>query len=252
MPAQAQNIVAPTDAASLPDSPDAAQTATSQTAPTAASTSLEGRQTKRILGIIPNFRAVSVDEKLPPLSVKDKFMGATWDSFDYSAIIYVGGIAGISQAENSIPEFHQGAAGYGRYYWHTFADNADENYWVEFILPSALRQDPRYYTLGRGGFFKRTGYACSRVLITRTDAGNETFNASEIVGAGAASGISTLYYPSAYKTWTKTGQRWLISVALDGGTFFVKEFWPDVNSKIFHQSTQERLTNGKDWRAMVD
>jgi hypothetical protein len=235
MPAQAQNIVAPTDAASLPDSPDSAQTATSQTAPTAASTSLEGRQTKRILGIIPNFRAVSVDEKLPPLSVKDKFTGATKDSFDYSAFIYVGGLAGISQAENSIPEFHQGAAGYGRYYWHTFADNANENYWVEFILPSALRHDPRYYTLGRGGFFKRTGYACSRVLITRTDAGNETFNASEIVGAGAASGISTLYYPSAYKTWTKTGQRWLISVALDGGTFVVKEFWPDVNSKIFHQ-----------------
>lgn len=235
MPAQAQNIVAPTNAASLPDSPDSAQTATSQTAPTATGTDLEGRQTKRILGIIPNFRAVSVDEKLPPLSVKDKFTGATEDSFDYSAFIYVGGLAGIAQAENSIPEFHQGAAGYGRYYWHTFADNANENYWVEFILPSALRQDPRYYTLGHGGFFKRTGYACSRVLITRTDAGNETFNASEIVGAGAASGISTLYYPSAYKTWTKTGQRWLISVALDGGTFIVKEFWPDVNSKIFHQ-----------------
>jgi len=242
---RAQQIVAPSDSSSLPDSPDAAQAqaspsaAPSQTAPTGStSTSLEGKQTKRILWIIPNFRAVSVDAKLPPESVKEKFLGATQDSFDYSAFVWVGMLAGISQAENSIPEFHQGAAGYGRYYWHTFADNADENYWVEFILPVALRQDPRYYTLGRGGVVKRTAYSISRVLVTRTDAGNNTFNASEVIGAGAAAGISALYYPSAYRNWTKTGQRWLTSVGLDGVTFLFKEFWPDINSRIFHQKPE--------------
>jgi len=73
------------------------------------------------------------------------------------------------------------------------------------------------------------------VLVTRTDAGNETFNASEIVGSGAAAGIAGTYYPSGYATWTKTGQRWLTNVSLDGATFIFKEFWPDINSKIFHQ-----------------
>jgi len=227
---------APSTVAALSSSSQAASTPAAQGQPTSANNnSLEGKQTKRILGIIPNFRAVSVDEKLPPETVKDKFWGATKDSFDYSSFIYVGMLAGVSQAEDSIPEFHQGAAGYGRYYWHTFVDNAQENYWVEFILPAAFRQDPRYYTLGRGGIIKRTGYSISRVFITRTDAGNNTFNASEIIGAGAAAGVSTLYYPSHYDTWTKTGQRWLINVGLDGGTFIFKEFWPDINSKIFHQ-----------------
>jgi hypothetical protein len=243
--ARAQRIIAPVDAASLPDSPDAAQAQTSSSPPQSPTTSantnstnLEGKQTKRILGIIPNFRAVSVDVKLPPETPLEKFKGATLDSFDYSSFIYVGALAGVSQAENSIPEFHQGAAGYGRYYWHTFVDNADENYWVEAILPTVFRQDPRYYTLGHDGIFKRTAYSVSRVLITRTDAGNNTFNVSEIVGAGVASGISTLYYPSAYRTWTKTGQRWLISIGLDGATFVVKEFWPDINSRIFHQKAE--------------
>jgi hypothetical protein len=241
-PARAQQIIASADTVGLPDSPDAAQAQTT-TAPNSSqlattTTSLEGKQTKRILWVIPNFRAVSVDAKLPPETVKEKFVGATQDSFDYSAFIWVGMLAGVSQAENSIPEFHQGAAGYGRYYWHTFVDNADENYWVEFILPVALHQDPRYYTLGRGGIFKRTGYSISRVLITRTDAGNNTFNVSEVVGAGAAAGISTLYYPSRYQTWTKTGQRWLVSVGLDGATFLFKEFWPDINSRIFHQKPE--------------
>lgn len=243
--ASAQQIAAPVDATSLPDSPDAvlAQStssagSSSTTSATTSSTTLEGKQTKRILWIIPNFRAVSVDLKLPPETVKEKFLGATEDSFDYSAFIWVGMLAGVSQAENSIPEFHQGAAGYGRYYWHTFADNADENYWVEFILPVAFRQDPRYYTLGRGGIFKRTGYSISRALITRTDAGNNTFNVSEVIGAGAAAGISNLYYPSPYRTWTKTGQRWLVSIGLDGATFLFKEFWPDINSRIFHQKPE--------------
>jgi hypothetical protein len=215
--------------------PEAARQDPEPTKQDPLSESLVGKQTKRILGIIPNFRSVSVDEKLPPQSVKDKFIESTEDSFDYSAFIFAGLLAGIAQAENSFPEFHQGAAGYGRYYWHTFADQADENYQVEFFFPIALRQDPRYYTLGRGGLVKRAAYSFSRVLITRTDSGRETFNSSEIVGAGAAAGISNFYYPSAERTWTKTGQRWLLNVGLDSVTFVFKEFWPDINSKIFHE-----------------
>lgn len=199
------------------------------------STSLRGKQTKRILGIVPNFRSVSVDEKLPPQSLKDKFQTTTLDSFDYSALIFAGMLAGVAQAENSYPEFGQGAAGYGRYYWHTLADQAVENYNVEFIFPTMLRQDSRYYTLGRGGLVKRTAYSFSRVFITRTDSGNETFNASEIMGAGSASAISSLYYPGSERTWTKIGQHWLTNVSLDGLTFVVKEFWPDVNNAIFRQ-----------------
>ena len=71
--------------------------------------------------------------------------------------------------------------------------------------------------------------------VTRTDAGNEVPNVSEILGAGTSSSISALYYPSAYRTWTKVGQRWLTNVIIDGFTFSVKEFWPDVNNAIFHQ-----------------
>ena len=196
----------------------------------------EGQQTKRILWIIPNFRAVSVGAKLPPQTVKEKFKTGALDSFDYSSFIFVGIQAGISQATDAYPAFRQGAAGYGRYYWHTFADQTDENLWVEGILPSVLRQDSRYYTLGHGGFIKRGFYAVSRTVITRTDSGKETFNASEVLGAGTAAGISSAYYPTQYRTWTKIGQRWLTNVLLDFGTFAAKEFWPDVNGAIFHLS----------------
>ena len=194
----------------------------------------KAKQSKRILWVFPNYRAVSADTQLPPLSLKTKFWLATQDSFDYSSFITAGIIAGTSQAKNSYPEFGQGSKGFGRYYWHAVADQAVGNYFTEAIVPTITREDPRYYTLGHGGFLKRTGYAVSRLLVTRTDSGGQTFNISEIVGNGAGAGISGLYYPSRERTWTKTGQKWLTQIGLDGAFNIVKEFWPDINHFIFH------------------
>ncbi len=229
------------ESSSLPDAPgerNAVGPADSSPQAAVPAASTEGKQTSRILGIIPNFRSVSAGEKLPPQQPREKFKTALEDSFDYSAFIFVGIQAGIAQATDSYPEFRQGAAGYGRYYWHTFADTADENMQVEAIFPTVLHQDSRYYTLGHGGFIKRSVYSLSRAAITRSDAGNEVPNISEIVGAGGAAGISSLYYPGQYRTWTKTGQRWLTNIILDAATFEVKEFWPDINGSFSHHHDQ--------------
>ncbi len=191
------------------------------------------KQTKRILGVIPNFRSVSADIQLPPQSAKDKFLAAGHDSFDYGSFVLAAVQAGFSQNSDAYPEFHQGVVGYGRYYWHTLADTASENFMVGGVGPVAFHQDARFYTLGHGGFVHRAVYAATRILITRTDGGAETFNFSEIVGSGAASGISTLYYPTKYRTWTKVGQKWLTSDLIDAANFTFKEFWPDINKKAF-------------------
>jgi hypothetical protein len=192
-------------------------------------------QTNRILEIIPNFRAVSADNKVPPMSVKDKFIGATEDSFDYSAIFVPLALAEYSMLRNATPEFGHGWPGYARYFWHTAVDQTSENYTVEFIVPVLTHEDPRYYTLGRGGFLKRAGYALSRAVITRNDKGNNEFNFSEVVGAGASSGISTLYYPSKERSLGSVGTEWGLDVAIDAAGFVVKEFWPDVNHALFHR-----------------
>lgn len=190
-------------------------------------------QTKRILGLVPNFRAVNADEKLPPETVKEKFMDATQDSFDYSSIFLPAVIAGYNMATDATPEFRGGAAGYGRYFWHTAVDQTSENYWVEFIFPVVTREDSRYYTLGHGGFVKRTGYALSRAVITRSNSGAEVFNVSEIVGAGAAAGLSNAYYPSRERSLANTGSQWGLDVGVDAASFWFREFWPEINRSIF-------------------
>lgn len=191
-------------------------------------------QTKRILGIIPNFRAVSTDQKLPRETIREKFMDATHDSFDYSSVCIPAVLAAYSQASSSYPEFGTGAPAYFRYFWRSAVDQTDENYFVEFVVPVITREDTRYYTLGRGGFFKRTGYALSRSVITRTDAGGESFNLGEVVGSGASAGLSTLYYPAKERSLANTGTQWGLDVGIDALSFMGREFWPDINRKIFH------------------
>jgi hypothetical protein len=238
-------LTSPLPVAELPDAPSARLYPQAPQTPTPAPpaqktdnpdavSSNGNQQTKRVLGIVPNFSSVSADIKLPPQTPKQKFTLAAKNSFDYSSFILVGIQAGISMNSKSYPQFHQGAAGYARYYWHTLADTADENFFVGGIGPVVFHQDNRFYTLGHGSFGKRSWYAVTRVLVTRTDNGNPTFNFSEVVGSGAAAGVGSLYYPSQYRTWTKVGQRWLTSDLIDCFNFWWKEWWPTANKYVFH------------------
>jgi hypothetical protein len=192
------------------------------------------KQTSRILGILPNFRAVSADVKLPPQTAKQKYVTAAEDSFDYSALFVPLAIAGYDLESNPDPEFGTGGIAYARYLWHAAVDQTSENFFVEAIVPSITHEDNRYYTLGHGGFFKRTGYALTRVVVTRSDAGNEVFNASEVVGAGASAGLSSVYYPVRERSFSNTADQWGLNVGIDALSFVVKEFWPDVNHALFH------------------
>ncbi len=223
--ADPQQTTAPATPTSAPNAP--------QTVP-AGSPPQSGGQTKRILGVIPNYRSVSADQHLPAQTVKDKFVAAGHDSFDYGSFVLAAVQAGFSIEGNSYPEFGKGVLGYGRYYWRTLLDTADENFMVGGVLPSVLHQDSRFYTLGHGSIPHRLLYASTRVLITRGDSGAPQANFSEIIGAGAAAGISSTYYPERYRTWTKVGQKWLTSVLIDGANFSFKEFWPDINEHLLH------------------
>jgi len=222
------------DSDAAQDSIPSAPTPQTAPAPQTSPADQSGQQTRRILGIIPNFRAIGADQKLPPQSVKDKFVTATEDSFDYSSIFIPLLLAGYSQETNATPEFGHGAPAYARYFWHAAVDQTSENYMVEFVVPAITHQDTRYYTLGRGGFLKRTGYALSRAVVTRSDSGKEEFNVSEVVGSGAAAGFSSLYYPTRERSFGNTANEWGLDVAIDAVSFEAKEFWPDINHWLFH------------------
>ena len=201
----------------------------------------EGVSKDRLFYALPNFLTLENAGQVPPLSTKEKFKVVTKGSFDYVQIPWYAFLAGISQAEDSEEGYGQGAAGYGKRFGAYFADGTIENYMTGAILPSLLRQDPRYFQLGKGSFTYRTGYAISRIFVTRTDSGHQQFNFSEIVGSALSAGISTYsYHPHEDKTLPNTLSVWGTQVGYDTMTLVLKEFWPDIRRKIQKkkQSTQ--------------
>src|SRR5258708_3010121 len=137
-----------------------------------------GTSKDRLFYTLPNFLTVENAGQIPPLTTGQKFKVVTRSSFDYVEFPWYGFLSGISQAENSEPGYGQGAAGYGKRYGAAFSDGTIEGFWTSAIFPSLLHQDPRFYQLGKAGFSHRTGYAVSRIFITRSDSGHSQFNAS--------------------------------------------------------------------------
>ena len=196
----------------------------------------EAQQSKRMFYVIPNFAAVNAHTELPPLSTREKFVLATHDSLiDYSSFVWTGILAGQALALNSDPELGHGAAGYGRYYWRTFADGVSGTFFTEAIVPAITHEDPRYFTMGEGGFFRRTGYAISRTFVTKTDSGGTSFNWSEVVGNGLEAGLSNAYYPPQEQGLTQTARNFGTQMESAVLNHFFQEFWPDIRRKLLRQ-----------------
>ena len=192
----------------------------------------------RLFFAMPNFLSLENSAHVPPMTVKQKFQVSVRSSFDWFQYPWYGALAGISQARNSEPGYGQGAEGYAKRYASQFADGTIENFMVNAVVPSLLHTDPRYYQLGKGSVLKRTGYALSRLLITRTDSGHNTFNTAEIGGSLAAAAISTYsYHPQADRTFSNTTTVWAAQVGYDAIRIVLNEFWPDLRRK-FHKKDQ--------------
>ncbi|MFZ3218363.1 MAG: hypothetical protein WA192_20125 [Candidatus Acidiferrales bacterium] len=195
-----------------------------------------GQQPKRILGIMPNFRAVSAGTIPPPPTPKQAFLIATKNSFDYSSFIFVGITSLMAQGTNAHPQLGKGVAGYGRYYWRGFVDKADGNYMVIFALPSIFHQDERYYAMGTGGFWKRATYSATRIFVTPNYHGHNSFNVSELLGRGIAQGISLAYYPSQTRTFGGFASKYGYAIGRDALTNVFREFWPDIAKHVLHRN----------------
>jgi len=193
------------------------------------------QQPKRILGVMPNFRAVSAGTVAPPPTPRQAFILATQNSFDYSSFIFVGFTSAFAEWTNAHKQLGQGMPGYGRYYWRGYVDKTDGNYLVLFALPTLFRQDERYYTRGKGGFWRRFGYAATRVFVTPDYNGHDSFNYSELLGRGMAQGISVLYYPSQTRTAGAIGAKYGYAIMRDALTSVFREFWPDISTHVLHR-----------------
>lgn len=187
-----------------------------------------------MFGLMPAYGMVEVGMQPPPLTSGQKFRLAA-QYLNLYTLAFVAAEAGVNQARNTPSEYGQGAEGFGKRYGAGFADGLTDGLFVTGLYPSLLRQDPRYYRLGDGGFSHRMGYAVSRILVTRQDSGRKAFNFSEVLGSFSSSALAMTYYPRSQRNFSDVAERAGVQFAFDAGFNFLKEFYPEIERKIFRR-----------------
>jgi hypothetical protein len=156
---------------------------------------LKQEEKQRVLRVVPNFY-VSYIPNAAPLTSKQKFQLAWRTAIDPVSFGITAGVAGIQQSENHFSGYGQGAQGYAKRFGASYGDFVSGTFVGSAILPSLLKQDPRYFYKGTGTKRSRTLYAIANAVICKGDNGRWQANYSSILGSLAAGGISNLYYPS--------------------------------------------------------
>jgi len=160
-----------------------------------ADAQVKDQEKQRVFGFIPNFY-VSYVPDAAPLSPRHKFSLAWKSATDPVTFAAVGMVAGFDQAGDRWGAYGQGARGYAKRFGASYGDVFAGTFIGSAILPTVLKQDPRYYYRGRGSKRSRILYALANSVICKGDNGHWQPNYSSIAGNLAAGGISNLYYPA--------------------------------------------------------
>jgi hypothetical protein len=159
-----------------------------------AAAELKAQEKQRVLGVFPNFY-VSYVPDAAPLSSKQKFQLAGRTMIDPVTFGIAALEAGVQQAQNDFSGYGPGAAGYAKRFGAAYADDATGTFIGGAILPSLLKQDPRYFYKGTGSTKSRILYAIAMSVVCKGDNQHWQPNYSAILGGMASGAISNLYYP---------------------------------------------------------
>ena len=189
-----------------------------------AAEQMKVQEQQRLLAVIPNYYATYVADAAP-MNPKQKFELAWKLAIDPTSFLIAGIIAGGQQANNSLPGYGQGATGYANRFGAAYGDFFIGTYISNAILPSLLKQDPRYFYKGTGSIKSRILYALEMSVVTKGDNGHWQPNYSGILGSLAVGGISNLYYPEdsrhGFETTLNTT---LIGIGTSAGVNILQEF----------------------------
>jgi hypothetical protein len=132
-------------------------------------------------------------------SQKTKLRNYFFDTVGPYPIIGAALAAGINQADNTPPEWGQGAEGYGKRFGSNFGIAAVSTT-TRYALAEALREDTLYYRCECKGVFPRLGHAMiSTFTARRGDDGHRVFSFPAIVApyVGTTTAVYA-WYPGRY------------------------------------------------------
>ncbi len=232
LPVQAQNTIGYNDSASAAALPNAPTTARVSAGPPQSADQYPRTQQIPVHthpGIAPRLaKYIEPDQHAVPLSSKDKLELSVWEQVQPYAISTEIMAAGWEHLLDSNPHYGSDKAGFGERLGAAAIRQTSQAVFSDGVFAAVLHQDPRYYRKGSGSIVGRIAYSATRVIITRTDSGNEAPNYSQMLGYAGASALTMTYYPAVSATWSNTTEGYVISLAASALGNQVHEFTPDL------------------------
>jgi hypothetical protein len=184
---------------------------------------------QRILAVVPNFNTVLSGQgvALSPGQKTRLAVRATLDPFNVAGAFF---IAGVSEYEGTEKGYGWGPGGYFKRVGANYLDVVDGTMLAGAVYPILLRQDPRFFRQGTGGFKSRLRHALVAPFVCFGDDGKREVNFSNILGNFTAGAISNAYYPPESRG---------VGLTLEGGAVVLVEgslgnigleFAPDVEA----------------------
>jgi hypothetical protein len=133
-----------------------------------AEAQIKEQEKQRVLGMFPNFY-VSYVPDAAPLTARQKFQLAWKVTIDPVTFAGAGALAGLEQATDDYSGYGQGAQGYAKRFGANYADIFIGTFVDSAILPSLLKQDPRYFYKGTGTTRSRMLYALRNSIVCKGD-----------------------------------------------------------------------------------
>jgi hypothetical protein len=140
--------------------------------------------------------------------------------------------ASYGQAVNRPSGYHQGMDGYAKRFGSGMARSASSNLFGNFLLASALHQDPRFFVKRNLSLGQSVHYAAMRELYTTTDAGERQVNYSGLIGPLLGEGLANVYYPDKNRTVSGTFVRYGVDLGWKFGGNLLRQYWPTINRRL--------------------
>jgi uncharacterized lipoprotein YbaY len=185
---------------------------------------IKEQEQQRVLSVLPNYYVVYRDDAVA-LTAKQKFQLFRKSILDPADFAFTGIVAGVQQLRNDYTGFGRGASGYAKRYAALYASIFTRASIDQALLPSVLKQDPRYFFRGTGSTMSRIGYAIRTAVVRKADNGHWQPNYSGILGSAGAGALTNFYYPAENRRGLKlTLESSAIALGTSAAAHLAQEF----------------------------
>lgn len=181
--------------------------------------------------------ASTIYAPLSPHCKLDLFLKQTYSPYTFASAAFG---ATEAQATGQWPHYGGGMQGWGKRFGANLANTESRRFIQGFALSTMLHQDPRYFYSPNRRFLTRVWYSVTRVVTTKNDQGDSTFNTSEFLGALFSSALQNSYYPRTDRSLGDTMSRFSGALSSDAISDLLREFTPDMKS-LFRKHAPKKI-----------